>query len=173
MATTSSLVGRQLGRGPAPPGYAYAHIQNANFSYSPTLKQMEMLPKKTDLADQLEKLLKEVLARFKNYEFHEHSYAIFSSPLHTDIDKAPIDIQLELIDLQHRTDLKTKYVKMDLGDFSRKYLDQEKLPNLRNFMAYNILFLALLIRVYNFFLNGFHEICLLSSNDRQTIGKWI
>ena len=151
MAKTSSLVGRQLGRGPAPPGYAYAHIQNANLSYSPTLKQMEMLPK-TDLADQLEKLLKEVLARFKDYELHEHSYAIFSSPFHTDIDKALIDIQLELIDLQHRTDLKTKYVKMDLGDFYRKYLDQEKLPNLRNFMAYNIVFLALLIHVYNFFL---------------------
>ena len=118
---------------------------------SPTLKQMEMLLKKTDLTDQLEKLLKEVLARFKDYEFHEHSYATFSS-FHTDIDKAPIDIQLELIDLQHRTDLKTKYVKIDLGDFYRKYLDQEKLPNLRNFMAYNIIFLAVLIRVYNFFL---------------------
>ena len=137
MATTSSLLGRQLGKGPDPPGYAYAHIQNA---ISPTLKQMEMLPKKTDLADQLEKLLKEVLARFKDYEFHEHSHATFSSPFHTDIDKAPIDIQLELIDFQHRTDLKTKYVKMDLGDFYRKYLDQEKLPNLRNFMAYNIIF---------------------------------
>ena len=99
-----------------------------------------MLPKKTDLADQLEKLLKEVLARFKDYEFHEHSYATCSSQFHTDIDKAPIDIQLELIDLQHRTDLKTEYVKMDLGDFYRKYLDQEKLPNLRNFMACNIIF---------------------------------
>ena len=110
-----------------------------------------MLPKKTDLADQLEKLLKEVLARFKDYEFHEHSYATCSSQFHTDIDKAPIDIQLELIDLQHRTDLKTEYVKMDLGDFYRKYLDQEKLPNLRNFMACNIIFFGFTCSCEQFF----------------------
>ena len=118
----------------------HAHIQNANISHFPTLKQMEMLPKKTDSADQLEKLLKEFLARFKDYEFHEHIFEIFSSPFHTDIDKAFIDIQTERIDLQQRPDLKTKYVEMDLGDFYRKYLDQEKFPNLRNFMAYNIVF---------------------------------
>ena len=114
---------------------------------------MEMLPKKTDSADQLENLLKEFLAHFKDYEFHEHLFEIFSSPFHTDIDKAPIDIQLERIDLQQRTDLKTKYVEMDLGDFYRKYHDQEKFSNLRNFMAYNIVlyFLAQLIRVSNFF----------------------
>ena len=33
------------------------------------------------------------------------------------------------------TDLKTKYLAMDLDDFYRKYLDQEKFPNLRKIMA--------------------------------------
>ena len=42
---------------------------------------------------------------------------------------------MELIDLQERTDPKAKYVKMNLGDFYRKYLDQDKFPNLRKFMA--------------------------------------
>ena len=46
-----------------------------------------------------------------------------------------MDIQMDLIDLQERTDLKAKYVEMDLGDFYRKYLDQEKFPSLRKFMA--------------------------------------
>ena len=46
-----------------------------------------------------------------------------------------MDIQMELIDLQERTDLKAKYVEMDLGDFYRNYLDQEKFPSLRKFMA--------------------------------------
>ena len=32
-----------------------------------------------------------------------------------------------------RTDLKAKYVKMNLGDFYRKYLDQDKFPNLNKF----------------------------------------
>ena len=42
-----------------------------------------------------------------------------------------MDIQMELIDLQERTDLKAKYVEMDLGDFYRKYLDQEKVPKFK------------------------------------------
>ena len=69
---------------------------------------METLPKKIDFADKLEKLSKEFLARFKHYKFHEHLFKIFSSPFHTEVDKAAIDIQMERIDLQQRTDLKTK-----------------------------------------------------------------
>ena len=42
---------------------------------------------------------------------------------------------MEPIDLQERTDLKTKYVEINLGDFYRKYLDQDKFPNLRKFIA--------------------------------------
>ena len=65
-------------------------------------------------------------------------FEIFSSPFHTDIDKAPTDIQMELINFQESTDLKAKYVEMNLGDFYRKYLDQDKFPNLRKFMASKI-----------------------------------
>ena len=42
---------------------------------------------------------------------------------------------MELIDLQKKTDLKANYMEMNLGDFYRKYLDQDKFPNLRKFMA--------------------------------------
>ena len=66
---------------------------------------------------------------------------------------------MELIDLQERTDQKAKYVEMNLGDFYRKYLDQDKFPNLRKFMASKMaLFCSLmaskmaLICVNNFFL---------------------
>ena len=46
------------------------------------------------------------------------------------------DIQMELIDLQERADLNAKYVKMNLGDFYRKYLDQDKFPNLKKFYGF-------------------------------------
>ena len=75
------------------------------------------------------------LARFKDFKSYKHVFEIFSSPFHTDIDKAPTDIQMELIDLQERSDLKAKYVEMNLGDFYRKYLDQDKFPYLRKFMT--------------------------------------
>lgn len=114
----------------------HARIQNANLSHFPTLKEMGMLPeKKTELADQLEKLFNEFSARFKDFKSHEHLFEIFSSPFHIDIDKAPTNIQTELTDLQERTELKDKYVKMNLGDFYRIFLDQDKFPNLRKVMT--------------------------------------
>ena len=96
---------------------------------------MGMLLEKTEFADQLQKLLNEFSAHFKDFKSHEHLFEIFSSLFHTDIEKAPMDIQMELIDFQERTDLEAKYVEMDLGDFYWKYLDQEKFPSLRKSMA--------------------------------------
>ena len=91
----------------------HAQIQNANLSHFPTLKEMGMRPeKKIKFADQLENLFNEFLARFKDFKSHKHLFQIFSSPFHTDIDKAPTDNQMELIDFQ--TDLKAKYVEMNL-----------------------------------------------------------
>ena len=78
----------------------HAQIQNAYLSHFPTLKVMGMhSEKKTEFADQLEKLFNEFSAHFKDFKFHEHLFEIFSSPFHTDIDKASTDIQMELIDL--------------------------------------------------------------------------
>ena len=69
----------------------HAHIQNANLSHFPTLKEMRMRPeKKTEFADHLENLFNEFSARFKDFKSHEHLFKIFSSPFHTDIDKAPL-----------------------------------------------------------------------------------
>ena len=59
---------------------------------------------------------------------------------------------MELINLQERTDLKAKYVERNFGNFYRKYLDQDKFPNLRKFIASEMALLALLICVNNFFL---------------------
>ena len=107
----------------------HAHIQNANLSHFPTLKEMGMRPeKKTVFVDQLEKLFNEFSARFKNFKSHIY-VKYFSSPFHTDIDKARTDIQIELVDLQERTNLKAKYVEINLDDFYRKQLDQDKFPN--------------------------------------------
>ena len=71
----------------------HGHIQNANVSPFPTLKEMGMRPeKKIEFAGQLEKLFNEFSARFKDFKSHEHLFEIFSSPFHTDIDKAPTNI---------------------------------------------------------------------------------
>ena len=76
----------------------HAHIQNADLSHFPTLKEMEMRPEKTEFADQLKKLFNEFSSRFKDFKSHKHLFEIFSSLFHTDIGKATTDIQMELID---------------------------------------------------------------------------
>ena len=69
----------------------HAHIQNANLSHFPSLKEMGMRPEKTEFANQLEKLFNQFLARLKDFKSHEHLFEIFSSPFHTDIDNIPTD----------------------------------------------------------------------------------
>ena len=91
--------------------------------------------KKTKYADQLQNLTNKFSARFKDFGSREHLFEIFSSPFHTDVTKAPADIQMELIDLQANTDLKAKYKAMNLGDFYRTHIDQDKFPLLRKFVA--------------------------------------
>ena len=69
----------------------HAHIQKANLSQFPTLKEIGMRPeKKIEFADQLEKLFNEFSARFKDFKSHEHLFEIFVSLFHTNIDKAPL-----------------------------------------------------------------------------------
>ena len=105
--------------------------------------------KKTEFVDQLEKLFNKFSARLKDFKSYEYLFEIFSSPFYTDIDTAPTDIQMELIDIKERTNLKAKYVEMNLVDFYRKSLDQDKFPK----KIYELLkwhFLAQLICVNNF-----------------------
>ena len=117
----------------------HAHIQNANLPHFPTLKKWKCAQRRrSNLQINLKNCLINFWARFKHFKSHEYLFEIFSSPFHTDIDKAPTDIQIELIDLQERTGLKAKYVEMNFGYFYRKYLDQDKFPNLRKFMASKI-----------------------------------
>ena len=92
----------------------HAHIQNANLSHFPTLKKWECAWRRLNLQINLKNCLMNFQLASK---ISDPLYEIFSSPLHTDIDKNPTNIQIELIDLQERTDLKTKYVEMNLGDF--------------------------------------------------------
>ena len=118
----------------------YTHTECECLSLS-SFKRNGNVPREEDrICRSIEKLFNEFSACFKDFKSYEHLFEIFSSSFHTDIDKAPTDIQMELIDLQKRTDLKAKYVKINLGDFYQKYLDQDKFLNLRKFMASKMAF---------------------------------
>ena len=81
---------------------------------------------------------------------------------------------MELIDLQERIDMKAKYVERNLGDFYRKYFDQDKFPNYRKSMAFKMALFGSIYFCEQFFSKmGFMKSPYRSiSNDRQTLRKW-
>ena len=84
-----------------------AHIQKKDLSHFETLRDSGTCPgKKTEFADQLQDLLKEFLTSFKNLRSHKHFFEVFSSLFYTNVNKAPVDVRMELFELQVKTDLR-------------------------------------------------------------------
>ena len=111
-------------------------IEQEDLSHFTTLREIGLCPGKgEEFGQQLQKLLDEFLSRFQDFKSHELSFEIFSGPFHTDVDKAPTALQMELIELQERADLKAKFMEeRNIGDFYRKSLTAQ-FPNLRKFIA--------------------------------------
>jgi 17beta-estradiol 17-dehydrogenase/3beta-hydroxysteroid 3-dehydrogenase/mitotic-spindle organizing protein 1 len=61
----------------------------------------------------------------------ELEFMLVAFPLKPDIEKAPENLQMELINLECDTNLNQKFSKTKLQDFS--YLPKEKFPLLRSF----------------------------------------
>jgi 17beta-estradiol 17-dehydrogenase/3beta-hydroxysteroid 3-dehydrogenase/mitotic-spindle organizing protein 1 len=62
----------------------------------------------------------------------EPEFMLFSFPLKADIEKAPENLQMELINLQCDTNLNQNVLKQNLQYFY-SYLPKEKFPLLRSF----------------------------------------
>ena len=81
---------------------------------------------KTEFADQLENLFNELSAHFKDFKSLNIYLKYFLHHFTQTLTKPPLISKwnlIDLLDLQERTDLKAKYVEMNLGDLYQKYLD--------------------------------------------------
>lgn len=76
----------------------------------------------------------EFIRRFQDFKKVEHLFNILSSPFSADINVAPADIQLELIDVQADFELKDKFTSQSLSEFYSS-LSAAKYPNFRIFAA--------------------------------------
>ena len=83
---------------------------------------------------QLDTLAVEFDRRFLDFKNLEPQFNILSSPFTTEVDSAPENLQLELLDLQASNDLKEKFKLVSLPDFY-KSLSDNLFPNLKNFAA--------------------------------------
>jgi hypothetical protein len=78
-------------------------------------------------------LLREELdERFQNFKIMEPEFMLFAFPLKADIEKAPENLQMELINLQCNINLNLKFSETKLQDFY-SYLPKEIFPLLRSF----------------------------------------
>ena len=106
-------------------------VKERNFAHFPSLKQCA--PVNTDkYCSSLSTLQSEFNARFQDFRSSENMMRIFSSPFTVEIATAPIELQMELIDLQSHSELLNRFRDVGLLDFYARYVDEDNFPLLRN-----------------------------------------
>uniref|UniRef100_A0A2K5LMY6 SPIN-DOC-like zinc-finger domain-containing protein n=1 Tax=Cercocebus atys TaxID=9531 RepID=A0A2K5LMY6_CERAT len=98
------------------------HLGRNNLAHFPTLKSvsrnesdgLNYIPKIAELKAEFQK-------RLSDFKLYESELAVFSSPFSMKIDSVHEELQMEVIDLQCNTVLKTKYDKVGIPEFY-KYL---------------------------------------------------
>nr|XP_037846454.1 general transcription factor II-I repeat domain-containing protein 2B isoform X2 [Chlorocebus sabaeus] len=98
------------------------HLARNYLAHFPTLKSvsrnesdgLNYIPKIAELKAEFQK-------RLSDFKLYESELALFSSPFSTKIDSVHEELQMEVIDLQCNTVLKTKYDKVGIPEFY-KYL---------------------------------------------------
>ena len=108
------------------------HLEQSNFKHFPTLNKLQ--PGDTTLYVQFMSDLKDQFSsRFEDIRSREVELKLFATPFDVEVDSAPGDIQMELIDLQSNMVMKSKHDSKDISllDFYQKYLIEDgEYPNL-------------------------------------------
>ncbi|KAL6087635.1 hypothetical protein STEG23_035379, partial [Scotinomys teguina] len=94
------------------------HLARNNLAHFPTLKSVSQsesdglnyIPKIVELKAEFQK-------RLSDFKAWENELTLFSSPFSARIDSVPEELQMEVIDLQCNTVLRTKYDKVGVPDF--------------------------------------------------------
>ena len=103
-------------------------LRNGNTFHFPTLANHG----KTDCtsyADELILINKEISCRFQDFRSQETNLRIFSSPFDINVDQAPEELQMELIELQGNEDLKREMRDQSILEFY-KNLPKEAFPRI-------------------------------------------
>ena len=77
----------------------------------------------------VEKLQTEFGSRFVDFKAHNASYSIFARPLDVIVEKAPADMQLELIEMQSSSNLQAAFKQTSLESFYRDNVPQVTFPS--------------------------------------------
>ena len=106
-------------------------LRNGNTFHFPTLAN-HCKADCTSYADELILINKEFISRFQDFRSQETNLRIFSSPFDFNVDQAPEELQMELIELQGNEDLKREMRDYSLLEFY-KNLPKEAFPRIIDF----------------------------------------
>ncbi|CAK1603041.1 unnamed protein product [Parnassius mnemosyne] len=87
-------------------------------------------------AEELKLLSEQFLNRFSDLKNMEDCFSLSASPTKYNVQNAPIQLeleQMELIEIQENSPLKSKFEDVELCDFYKKYLEDDNFPQLRKF----------------------------------------
>ena len=67
-------------------------------------------------------LREEFSARFSDLRRYKDDFKLFTSPFNVDVESAPSEVQMELVDLQCSDELKSRFAAVGHADFWRKHI---------------------------------------------------
>ena len=75
--------------------------------------------------DALKKLSKQFVIQFKDFRDNEKGFSLFGNPFTADIDNSPIELHVELRDIQNEKDLTNAYSENDMLNFYNLHVSTE------------------------------------------------
>ncbi|KAJ0181964.1 hypothetical protein K1T71_002686 [Dendrolimus kikuchii] len=104
----------------------YSHLKA--FQIKLRLWESQMLS-----GNKLKLLSKQFSNIFSDFKNMEDCFSLFATPTKCNVQNAPIHLQMELIEIQENSLLKSKFEGVELCDFYKKYLEEDNFPQLRKF----------------------------------------
>jgi hypothetical protein len=75
-------------------------------------------------------LREEFKSRFQDFRKQETSFRIFASLFEVDVEAVPKKFKIELIELQSREEIKSKFLNVSILEFYKLYLPENNFPQL-------------------------------------------
>src|SRR5258705_1160982 len=108
-----------------------SQLRRNNYSSFPALAQHSNSAVIEKYADEVLALRNVFAERFAHFRRNETLFNIFCSPFDCDVDSAPEDFQMELLEMQSSAEIKGRYASLPLKDFYKYAVSAKDFPNLR------------------------------------------
>ena len=125
-------------------------VKERNFVHFPTLRAHQPIDSSC-YADSISDLKEQFVCRFADINKHLKKFSYFANVFDVDVYDAPEELQMELIEFQSSSELKSKFQDVNILEFYQKYLPHQQFPNFWNLLRKLQYFLEVLMYVNSSF----------------------